>query len=348
MTRPALRAATIFPIAALLLLVSCGEPPTQPTPPLSANVSAATSGYTLVDIGGTLSGAAAVSPNGQVVGSAFVTGKTRAVLWDDAVMTNLGDLGLVADPPRYQPRTANRAEATGINPSGQVVGNIYYPTSHRAFLWDKGVMTDLGSLGDAFTHFTYAYGINPAGQVVGQSYPVNQPIHAFLWENGVMTDLGVLSQGSESAALAISPSGVVVGYNIGFGFSSVKAVRWQNGVITDLGVPGAATATGINAAGQIVGYRTSALFSGPYFAFIWQDGVTTDLGTLGGANSSASGINGRGQVVGSSEMADGTYHAFVWEDGVMTDLGPGAAQGISANGTIVGVNNSGIAVMWRR
>ena len=37
----------------------------------------------------------------------------------------------------------------------------------HVFVWKKGVMTDLGTLGG---DLSVAYGINPHGEVVGQSY----------------------------------------------------------------------------------------------------------------------------------------------------------------------------------
>jgi uncharacterized membrane protein len=38
---------------------------------------------------------------------------------------------------------------------------------YHAFLWENGVMTDLGTLVGG--HYSSAFGINPAGEVVGVS-----------------------------------------------------------------------------------------------------------------------------------------------------------------------------------
>jgi len=85
--------------------------------------------------------------------------------------------------------------------------------------------------------------------------------------------------------------------------------------VTDLGTLGGltSTATGLNDAGQIVGY--SATSDGTTHAFrtvanMPINPATDDLGTLGGPNSQATGINASGQVAGTSENSQGVPRAF--------------------------------------
>ena len=58
----------------------------------------------------------------------------------------------------------------GINDVGQVVGISSSPTERHAFLWDRGTITDLGTLGGYERGtFSQASAINNQGQVVGYS-----------------------------------------------------------------------------------------------------------------------------------------------------------------------------------
>jgi probable HAF family extracellular repeat protein len=112
--------------------------------------------------------------------------------------------------------------------------------------------------------------------------------------------------------------------------------------MTDLGtLPGGGSsgAFGINDAGQVVGWSSSAAFADHAF-ITGPNGVgMTDLGTLGGGTSQAFGINDAGQVVGTS---DG--HAFITgPNGVgMTDLNSLLSQ---SGGVVLtdarGINNHG-------
>lgn len=125
----------------------------------------------------------------------------------------------------------------------------------------------------------------------------------------------------------------------------------QDFIVTDLGTFGGTTnyVTGINNAGQVVGYSSSWTPSGSINkSYLYSNGDMTVLGTLGGRSSGALGINNAGQVVGFSNVVGDIYsHAFVYSNGVMTDLGTlgggnSTATAINDLGQIVGDSYSSI------
>ena len=120
---------------------------------------------------------------------------------------NLGNLGgsLNTNPFAIN----NLTQVTGTS---DVAGDL---TSH-AFLWQNGVMQDLGTLpGD---YYSVGYSINSLGQVVGQSCDVNHNCRAFLWSKGTMTDLNSLVGANQQLYLhlgaTIDDLGVITGYAI--------------------------------------------------------------------------------------------------------------------------------------
>lgn len=285
----------------------------------------------------------------------------------------------------------------GINDRGQVVGGSEttdidpdsgFPTFH-AFLWDKGVMQDLGTLGGQYSQALLG-GINSDGQVVGEAEtstvdPNNPPFfatHAFLWEKGAMHDLGTLG-GTHSYAMGIDSESRVVGAaqtdepHPFFG-QQYHPFLWEKGVMRDLGTLGGnlGFATGISVievpqsreervadkgqarhsrfqvvGGSIVDNNPTPPFLFPMFSFLWEDGVMTNLGALGGIQSFPEAINDRSQVVGEFTVLDsegtGISHAFIWKDGLKQDLGTVAgdsdsiAYAINHKGQIVGGSGSG-------
>jgi len=116
-----------------------------------------------------------VSPNFNLYGLQ----PQHGVIWQNSVVTNLGGLGSTGAFP------------WAINSKGQVVGQST-PTGNafvHTFLWQKGIMTDLGVLpGDVGS---LAFGLNDGGEVVGGSCTTSR-CRAFLWTDGVMLDLNTL------------------------------------------------------------------------------------------------------------------------------------------------------------
>lgn len=199
---------------------------------------------------------------GQIVGHSFILGPgggSRGWIYENGNLTDLGTLG------------GNRSSAYAINDEGQVVGwaQTDNPESYEvhAFIWDDGVMTDLGVLPDETE--SSAVDINEIGQVCGVSshtspiYPFPTYLTACLWDNDNIINIGKLpGYTRNSAAGGINDQGQVVGYSSDNG-NNPHAFIWENGTLTDLNnliptdsgweLKGAAD---INELGQIVGYGT--------------------------------------------------------------------------------------------
>jgi probable HAF family extracellular repeat protein len=296
--------------------------------------------------GGTGSAAYSVNSRGEVVGVAantieenpdfasFITidfpsaTQARAFRWQNGAMQDLGTLG------------GNDASATTVNERGQIVGVSYtnttpnnttgVPTMHP-FLWENGVMRDLGSLGGTLAmpgSFTFLGGtrvLNDIGEMAGTSMlPGDEVLHAFFWSNGSITDLGTLG-GSTSEALAINNRSQVVGRAR---LSDTPVIRhpfvWENGHMTDLGMVAPCmngTAFGINNQERIVGVLSGCTDDpgdiGFETAFYVETGQPmADLNTLVTPSSAIHlndgwNINDRGEILALGVLPDGTERAVL-------------------------------------
>jgi probable HAF family extracellular repeat protein len=251
--------------------------------------------------------------------------QTRAFLWQNGVMRDIGSLG---GPDAY---------AIYINDRGQIAGYSFtdaasnpstgIPTIHP-FLWANGHMRDLGTLGGLGSQgdFTFGYsvevnGLNNRGEVAGTSpLPGDKTYHAVLWD-GSLKDLGTLG-GYNSRGWWVSESGLVVGNaDISPQTTSHHAFLWKDGVMTDLGTLGPcldSTAFAVNSSGQVVGDTGDCPGGngGPSF-FSEQGQPMVDINSLLLANSSdievvdAIYINDRGEVAGAGILPNGDVHAVL-------------------------------------
>src|SRR5271169_2511904 len=164
-----------------------------------------------------------------------------------------------------------------MNDRGQVVGNstLAGEAVHHGFLWDRGTLTDLGTLGGDSSD---ANSINDSGVVVGRAdVPGSLTHHGILWtpKHGVMTatDLGVIGGDACSTAYAINSTGQIVG-DAGICLVGGRAWLWENGGpmadLNDLALPGSGLhlqdARLINDRGEIV--CTGVLPSGDLHAVL--------------------------------------------------------------------------------
>jgi len=226
-------------------------------------------------------GGEAINNAGQAVFNTQTKGSLphRAFLDDHGTLTDLGHL-----PLRDFEAHVCQVNVHALNNSGMAAGYSeislkdadglpLLPT--HAFLWQKGVMTDLGVLPGYDD--SSATALNDRGDVIGtmtrnaeqsDSVPFFQG-HGFLWRGGHLTDLGTL-----------------------------PGCRWTE-------------PTGINNRGQIVGnsYNIQKDDEGGYSrkggalnssVFLWQDGKMQDLQPLvpaGWELQTAIAINDRGDIL---------------------------------------------------
>ena len=289
----------------------------------------------------------------------------HATFWKNGEIFDLGTL-----------EGGYESAALSANSRGQVVGvsanlvpDPFGPlgTQNRMFLWQNGMMQDLGTLGvgtDAgFLDFVGAAVINDRGQVASCSYTNSTAntvtgvptLDPFLWEHGAMRDLGSLG-GTFGCAVSLNNRGQVVGYSNLAGDLAFHPFIWDDAALKDLGTLGGNNGLPyqINENGHVVGRADvtdicTACAPGNqkqlHHPFIWKNGVMTDLGLVSGDTAgTAYSVNSKDQVVGRTVQCmqigadDGcngpVYHAFLWQRGTIFDV-----QTLIASDSVITVND---------
>jgi probable HAF family extracellular repeat protein len=290
--------------------------------------------------GGNNSDVGGINARGWIAGGSE-TGETdpltggrvfHAVLWKGNELVDLGTLG-----------EGLSSVALQVNNGGQVVGISTINTtpdpfsfaggSIHPFLWQNGVMRDLGTLGgpDAFAfpgcaneRNNLVTGFSLMDEVVN---PTNgfPTVHPFLWEDGNMIDLGTLggTTVAQDPGSCVNNRGQVAGASTLPGDSILHPFFWEHGVLTDLGTLGGdfGLVWWLNDAGDVVG-GTSTAGEELFHATLWRKGVIKDLGALeGDCFSFAGAISFHDQIVGASFACDGSVaRAVLWDKESIVDL----------------------------
>jgi len=263
------------------------------------------------------------------------------------------------DPPDYvyiQLGTLGGPDSVGygLNASGQVVGwssvddcvtALSGTPCRRAYIWQDGVMTELGVLpGD---EESFARAINDAGLVVGTSELDivfgSGTFHAVAWSDGAISALDDL--GESTIAHDVNASGVVAGWARDTSINQDRAVTWSGGALTNVGATESHQSNrgvGINDLGVLVGFAWN-LFQ-PNDAVLFDGVKWEDIGGLDGPfqNAEAKDVNNTGTAVGLQAFPSGNWHAALWVLGVGA-IDAGVLPGMDL-GELYSVNDAGLAV----
>jgi probable HAF family extracellular repeat protein len=247
-------------------------------------------------LGGNTAVFSAISSNGRLAGYSSLSSNRNfhAFSYENGIMRDL------------TPGTKSGSSATGINASGDVVGEFEVNFMTRPFIVSKGRFIDLGIPG---ARYGWMVSINDAGTAVGwtQTAPDAQgriSQYPFIYANGVKTIVAAPGwQGLE--VTKINNAGVIIGSGSGAGHgASAHAFLYARGVMHDIDTLANAYSQGldINERGQVVGYM-NPLQGSSSRGFLFENGKMRDLnGEIGGMGdrilASALSINNRGQILG--------------------------------------------------
>ena len=327
--------------------------------------------YTVRDLG-ILSGfrsssANAVNNRGWVTGAILARdGTTRAYLYHEGILTNLGGLG---SPAHRAKGHGISSVGNAINDQGDVTGWAYVDDEvTHAFLYHHGKMRDLGKLNfiieGTLDEWVGSSGnaINNSGEIAGVSSDADAYGRAFLYTRGHMTNLG-MPPGEDSDASSnfqftvLKQTGlndrgemviIVDGPYHSHEANKSRLYLYKYGKfhrIATLSDPANFLSVLLNNRGVVAGtyYDKNERVCGFH---LHRSRVEKIGSLLHSYQTDVRAINNLGQIIGSSDYHAGKSHAFLYSQGKMTDLnnrihaGSGwvleSANGINDKGQIVG------------
>jgi len=174
----------------------------------------------------------------------------HAFMWENGKMTGIPTLGgtyAFAQCANNQGLVIGQSNLTGDTGCDGI--QPQFSCDEHAFLWDHGMLRDLGALVGG--NFSLANWINNAGDVVGGA-TTSDAFHAALWRKGAITDLGTLPGDCFSIAWAINSESQIVGQSVNCDTNTSRSVLWDKGSIIDLNVI-SLDPLNINERGEIAG-----------------------------------------------------------------------------------------------
>jgi uncharacterized membrane protein len=224
----------------------------------------------------------------------------KRILFTAALFVNLTQI-CRADSYTFTPISVPGAvstQVTGINDSGQTVGYYSDTRQFHGFLNGSAGLTTFDPPGSVGTQ---PLGINNAGGIVGSFFPTITAsiVRGFLYDQGSFTTI--------------------------------------NAPVASPGSLGVVLATGINSAGQIVGYFNNTQ------AFLDDRGTFTLINVPGTIGIQPAAINDAGQIVGTYYASTGPQNmspspqAFLYDHGTFTAIDLPGGRGTQATG----INNVG-------
>jgi probable HAF family extracellular repeat protein len=237
--------------------------------------------------GGTTSDARGVNSDGSIItGLTSVAGVPKAWRFANNVYTYLGNLGVATG---YSYPYDMSLDGNVIVGESRTAGGFF-----RGFIWNNGIMTDIGTISGGLYTSSIAFGVDPTGTyAVGYAYASGLVPKSIIWSSstGVIELPSAYETSPFSIACSISSNGVIVGISSFSATEAGTAFSYKNGVYTKLGIlPGYvfSRATDVSADGSIItgfSYNTSNGFpSGTptsASAFRYTNGVMTNIGDLG-------------------------------------------------------------------